>query len=189
MRKVTHKYQDPMDVIWLHAAAAMGMRVERDSEVFASWDGQGTLRIGTQHTLDPDDSLAQMILHETCHALVEGPDAFHKADWGLDITDASQRVHEEACLRLQAALTQPYGLRAFFAAITNFRKYYDALPESPMADTDDPAVALALPGFERAINGPWSEPLAAALSATAQIAGVLKPFVADGDLWSELHSS
>ncbi|MEL7338365.1 MAG: hypothetical protein AAFN70_19410, partial [Planctomycetota bacterium] len=89
-RAVIHRYGDPLDVIWTQAAGQIGMHLSRDSEVFAAWsgagaDGTGILRIGTVDTLDPDDSLAQMIFHEMCHGLIEGPAAFSLADWGLDI--------------------------------------------------------------------------------------------------------
>jgi hypothetical protein len=70
VRKIDRKYSDPVDLIWLHAAAEMGMRIERSAEVNASWNGAGVLTIGTPETLDPDDCLAQMILHESCHASV-----------------------------------------------------------------------------------------------------------------------
>ncbi|MFK7818629.1 MAG: hypothetical protein AB8G99_07915 [Planctomycetaceae bacterium] len=184
MRSINLQYSDPLDVIWISAAEHMGMRVERSDEVFAAWDGQGTLKIGTPETLDADDTLAQMVLHETCHALVEGPDAFSKPDWGLDITDRSQLVHEHACLRLQAALAQPHGLRQFFASTTDARRYYDNLPDDPLTGDDDPATKMALAGFERAATGPWAEPLQAALAATARIADIIRPHVDGKSLWS-----
>jgi hypothetical protein len=141
MRPITKTYDDPLNLIWLHAAAHMGMRVERSPEVNASWDGAGVLTIGTPETLDPDDSLAQMILHETCHALVEGPESLTQLDWGLPNMGRENRVHEHACLRLQAALADQVGMRQFFAATTMFRAYYDALPADPLAargDNGDP---------------------------------------------------
>ena len=184
MRAIHLKYSDPLDIIWIHAANRMGMRVERSNEVFAAWDGQGTLKVGTAETLDSDDTLAQMILHETCHALVEGPDAFSKPDWGLDITDRSQLVHEHACLRLQAAITQPFGLRQFFASTTDARRYYDALPDNSLSGDDDPATEMAAAGFQRATNGPWSDFLTDALRATAAIATAVRTFADSDSLWS-----
>lgn len=184
MRTTSHVYTDPMDVIWLDAARRMGMTVVRSPDVFAAWDGQGTLTIGTAETLDPDDSLAQMILHETCHALVEGPDSFTKPDWGVHLDQPGQRVREHACLRLQAALTAPFGLRQFFAATTSFRRYYDRLPPDPLTDTADPAVRLAEAGFRRAQSGPWSSVLSVALLRTRTIAECICA-AADGDsLWA-----
>ena len=71
-RSVTHQYQDPLDAVWLGAASALGLTVERVPDAYASTDGQGKLFIGTDDTLDADDCLAQMILHEICHWLVMG---------------------------------------------------------------------------------------------------------------------
>ena len=162
----------------------MGMTVVRDDSCFASWDGQGTLTIGTQETLDPDDSLAQMILHETCHALVEGPEAFNKPDWGLDITDRSQLVHEHACLRLQAALADRYGLRTFFASTTDARKYYDALPDDPLSGGE--AAAMASTGFARATTGPWAEFIQQAFDRTVAVARLLEGLAPAESLWSSI---
>lgn len=185
MRRITHHYRDPLEILWLHAAEQMGLQVQRSSEVFAAWDGQGTLTIGSPETLDPDDSLAQMILHECCHALVEGPDALHLPDWGVQIDNPAHRVREHATLRLQAALTAPHGLRQFFAATTNFRKYYDQLPIDPLQTSDnDPAVSLAQAAWQRAQTGPWAQPLQTALSKTAEIAQLLQPAAGQNSLWA-----
>lgn len=182
MRQIIYTYEDPLDLIWLHAASQMGMTVVRDDSCFASWDGQGTLTIGTQETLDPDDSLAQMILHETCHGLVEGPSAFDKPDWGLDITDRSQLVHEHACLRLQAALADAYGLRTFFASTTDARRYYDALPQDPLAG-EGPAATMAAGGHQRATGGPWAQILRDAFERTRTVAGLVAELAPGGSLW------
>jgi hypothetical protein len=182
MRKITKTYSDPLDLVWLHAAARMEMRVERSAEVNASWSGDGVLTIGTPETLDPDDSLAQMILHETCHALVEGPESLGKLDWGLQ-NNPDKKVHEHACLRLQAALADQVGMRAFFASTTMFRPYYDALPTDPLADGADPAIAMAQAAYERTKNGPWGEVLAEALERTAQIARALDGVALETSLW------
>ena len=187
MRRIEHTYQDPLELIWLRAASKMGMRVERSDDVFASWDGKGVLRIGTSETLDADDSLAQMILHETCHALIEGPDAFHKPDWGVQVDNPAHRVREHACLRLQAALTSDFGLRRFLAPTTDFRRYYDQLPEQPLTEDGDPAVPLAKTGWERASSGPWSAAIAAALTLTAEIAAVIQPLASAESLWSQVE--
>ena len=183
MREITKTYADPLSLVWIHALAQMGLRIERSPEVNASYDGHGLLTIGTPDTLDPDDSLAQMCLHEVCHALVEGPDCLSKLDWGLQ-NEPSKRVHEHACLRLQAALADQHGLREFFAATTIFRVYYDQLPPDPLAPTDDPAVSLAQAAWQRAQEGPWSTPLRDALKRTAQIAEVVKQIADDTSLWS-----
>ncbi|TWT37832.1 hypothetical protein KOR34_27960 [Posidoniimonas corsicana] len=183
MRPITHTYEDPLSIVWTHAAARMGMRVERSPEVNASWDGAGVLTIGTPETLDPDDSLAQMVLHETCHALVEGPECLSKLDWGLSNTDPAKKVHEHACLRVQAALADTVGMRRFFAATTMFRGYYDRLPADPLAPGDDPAILLAQPGWDRARSGPWAEALSDALRRSAEIARALDGAAGEGSLW------
>lgn len=185
MRTMERTYQDPLDLIWIQTAAELGIKVERDSTVFASWDGVGTLRIGTPETLDADDSLAQMIFHEICHALVEGPDAFHLLDWGLESNNPTHRVREHACLRLQAALTDKYGLREFLASTTVYREYYDSLPRNSLDDDDDdPAVALACGGGRRARQGPWSAPLDRGLRLTSEIAALVYRIAPADSLWS-----
>ncbi|MEM7436592.1 MAG: YkgJ family cysteine cluster protein, partial [Myxococcota bacterium] len=125
MREPTHLYLDPLDAIWLTTAHRIGFRVERSSEAYASTDGQGVMVIGTPDTLDPDDCLAQMILHELCHSLVEGAASLALPDFGLDNETNQHDVREHACLRLQASLTAPHGLRAALAPTTDFRDYYD----------------------------------------------------------------
>lgn len=184
VRTTKFEYRDPLEVVWLNAADHMGMRIERSDDVFASWDGNGVLRIGGPETLDPDDSLAQMILHEACHALVEGPESLSKPDWGLEIDNSAHRVREHACLRLQAALTSPYGLREFFAATTNFRKYFDALPDDPLIEDGDPATILARAGWERFEVGEWNRVLTEALERSAKIADVVKQVAGQTSLWS-----
>lgn len=163
------------------------MQIERSAEVNASWNGDGILTIGTSETLDPDDCLAQMILHEVCHALCEGPESLQKLDWGLDNFDPAKKVHEHACLRLQAALADQHGMRSFFASTTMFRAYYDRLPVEPLAASDDavdgPAIAYAKAGWERAHDGPWAAPLHEALRRTAQIACALHGLTTEDSLW------
>jgi hypothetical protein len=176
-------YQDPLDVIWIETARRLEIEIRRDAEVFAAWDGERVLTLGTPETLDPDDSLAQLIFHELCHALVEGPSRFHLPDWGLENRDTRDELHELACLRLQAALADRYGLRRFLAATTDYRPHYAELPPFPLGDQTHPAVVLALPGWERATAGPWAQPLAAALQATATILQVTRPFAPSNSLW------
>ena len=183
MRKVEKTYDDPLSLVWIHAAQRMGIRIERSAEVNASWNGDGVLTIGTADTLDPDDCLAQMVLHELCHALCEGPESLKLMDWGLDNFNPAKKVHEHACLRLQAALADPYGMRSFFASTTMFRSYYDRLPADPLAAGDDPAIALALPGWDRATSGPWAPALDDALRRSAHIAQALHGVTKEGSLW------
>ena len=188
MRTISKKYSDPLDLVWIHAAQQIGMKVIRDPEVFASWDGKGSLRIGAAETLDPDDSLAQMIFHEVCHALVEGPESFDQEDWGLDPDVEAGAVHEHACLRLQTALSDRYELRAFFAATTDFRKYFDQIGSTPLDESGDPAIALAKEAFQRATQGPWSGALDTALQQTRSIADIVMNVAPADSLWSAPES-
>lgn len=183
MRTINHVYQDPVDIIWLHAARELGIQVMRDAEVFAAWDGNSTLRIGTPETLDPDDSLAQMIFHEICHWLIEGPESFSEEDWGLDYDRPEHAVREHACLRLQAALADRFGLRTFFASTTDFRDYFDSLPADPLADPEDPAAVLATEGLQRALSSDIATVLDHALRKTREIANVIQGLAPENSLW------
>lgn len=173
-RLIDARYGDPLELLWLSAAGRCGIaRVERSDEVFAAWDGAGTLTLATSAGFDPDDSLAQLLFHELCHALVEGPEGMQREDWGLSNTDERDLWREQACLRLQAALAETRGLRGLLAPTTDHRAYYDALPADPLATGDDPAIVAAQQGFERAGGEPWAEALAWALDGTRQIALLL----------------
>ena len=54
MRKIEKTYADPLALVWIHAAAQMGIRIERSAEVNASWNGAGVFTIGTPETLEAD---------------------------------------------------------------------------------------------------------------------------------------
>ena len=105
MREVTHRYEDPLDRIWIGCAARIGLTVARVPGAYATTDGQGTLFIAPPEELDRDDCLAQMIFHELCHSLVEGEQPFTRADWGMDNTGPDHDWREHACLRVQRAGT------------------------------------------------------------------------------------
>jgi hypothetical protein len=184
-RQVHHRYVDPLDQIWLATARRIGLHIERAGDVYAATDGRGTLRIGTHATLDPDDCLAQMIFHELCHALVEGPASFVQPDWGLDNTGPRDVAREHACLRTQATLAGRHGLRALLAPTTDFRAYYDRLSEDPLTPgampADDASIALAEAALRRAELPPWAPHLETALRATAVIARAVAPFATAAD--------
>ena len=188
VRKIESVYEDPLSVIWLDLARQLDIMVRRDDEVFAAWDGGGTLTIGEDHTLDPDDSLAQMIFHELCHALTEGEAALSLSDWGLENDRPDHVVREHACLHLQAALAGKFGLREFFATTTDFREYYDRLPADPLADHSDAATQIAAEAWQRATEGPWAKPLAKALERTSEIAAIVKAVADQKSLWSQTQS-
>ena len=169
MRRILHRYVDPLDQIWLAAARRIGLVVERSPDVYAATDGRSGLQIGQPSDLDADDSLAQMIFHELCHSLVEGEDAFRKPDWGLDNTDGRDRAREHACLRVQAHLAGRYGLRGFLAPTTEYRAFWDELGGDVLSPRLDPEVAAAIFGLRRAEKPPWAPHLGEALAATADI--------------------
>ncbi|MDR0781807.1 MAG: YkgJ family cysteine cluster protein [Pseudomonadales bacterium] len=182
-RTIQSKYQDPADLLWLQAAAALGMKVVRSADAYAAWDGRGTLTLASDEHLDPDDCLAQMIFHELCHLLVSGEAARELPDWGLDNTSAKDLVYEYATNRLQAALAQAYGLRRFMAVTTVWRQYYDALPPDPLAPGTDDAIALAREGLARARRAPYADILHHALSATAALAAAVRTWAPATSLW------
>ena len=153
--------------IWVAAAARLGFRVVRTTDAYASTDGRGMIAIGLDEALDVDDSVAQLIFHELCHAITQGNEALAMPDWGLDNTGPRDVVREHACLRLQAHLADGHGLRALMAPTTEYRDYHDALPAAPLGGDADPAIAIAREAARRAAEAPWRDRLAEALAATA----------------------
>ncbi len=183
MTRAGLSYRDPLDEIWLGTARRIGFSVERTGDAYALTRGDGVIRIGAPELLDADDGLAQMILHELCHALVEGEDAWRLPDWGLDNMTARDEPREHACLRVQAALLRPHGLRRVLAPTTDYRSYYDELPEDPLAGAT-PIVRLAL---ARAAKAPFAPHLAEALAATEAVARAASGFGGDGSLWGRVE--
>lgn len=171
-RRIRHLYLDPLSALWIAIAERFGLAVERSEEVYASSDGEGTLYLGDDASLDADDSLAQMIFHELCHSLIQGEAMLSEPDWGLFNTDDRDHARELACIRLQAILSGEYGLREFFAPTTDFRIAYDAFPSDPREDAGE-LLPLIDAGYERASRAPWHPHLRAGLEATAQILDVL----------------
>jgi len=177
LRRPTHRYDDPLALVWIACAERVGFRIERTPHAYASTDGRGTIFIGTDDTLDPDDSLAQMILHELCHALVEGETGEKQVDWGLGGTVGKNPWREHACLRLQAYLAGSVGLRDFFAPTTDFRvSFWNSLPADPFTASPEEGgrrerscVAARLAAW-RASQRRWAPHLGEALGASAAIA-------------------
>jgi len=172
-RSIDHEYQDPVDLIWMRAAADLGLKIVRSPDAFAA----------SEH-FDADDCLAQMIFHEICHWLVAGRRGFQLEDWGLSNIDDSDLVYEYAVIRLQAALSRPYGLRSFMAVTTDWRPYWESLPEDPLRDGDDPAIALAQDGHFLSRREPFEAVLKRALTATATIADAVRDSSEPTSLWS-----
>ena len=70
------------------------------------------------------------------------------------------------------------------AVTTNWRPYWDALPEDPLRDGDDPAIAIAQTGFQLAQKSPFESVLKRSLSATAAIADAVRGVAQPSSLWS-----
>ncbi len=159
-----------IDQLWIDAASGCGFRVERGEAAYATTDGKGTILVGTPETLDADDSLCQLVLHELCHALVQGEARWSQVDWGLDNTDDRDDVAEAACLRLQAHLAARHGLREELCPTTPWQAYYRALPVEPLAPAgvaDQLACELARRGAALAEASPLAPVIHRALAATA----------------------
>jgi hypothetical protein len=172
-RSVDARYIDPLDHIWLTAAAELGLQVRRSPLGYATTDGRGGLSIAPAPDLDADDCLAQIILHEICHALVQGEDSFGRPDWGLandaqSVQYQGDTVREQACLRVQAALLRRYGLRRLLGPTTDFRRFYDALPRDPLAAL--PAATLAELTGAAPRSGVPADPASAAAATRAAAA-------------------
>ena len=178
-RSVAARYIDPLSHIWLTAATELGLQVRRSPHGYATTDGNGGLSIAPDSDLDADDCLAQIILHELCHALVQGPSSFSMPDWGLsnDMEEAEKRgdfIREHACLRVQAALLRPHGLRRLLGPTTDFRAFYDGLGPDPLTDGPfDASQGLAREAMARAMRPPFRRPLQTALRATADVHAAL----------------
>ena len=160
---------EAIDRVWIDAAARCGFRVERGETGYATTDGRGTITIAPRAALDADDCLAQLVLHELCHALVQGEARWRTPDWGLDNTSSRDDAREAACVRLQAHLADRHGLRELLAPTTPWQDYYRALPADPLlatADADQEPTALARAAVALANDKGWGAVLDQALAAS-----------------------
>ena len=155
-----------IEAIWIAAAREIGWTVERTSAAFATSDGRSTISIGVDEVLDVDDAVAQLVFHELCHGLVQGPASWSRPDWGLSNDDDRDVIAEHACLRVQIHLATPHGLRAAMAPTTEYRAYHDAVTGDPLRAPDDPAALRARQALERAESEPWIAALERALART-----------------------
>ena len=158
-----------IDAIWVGAARSLGFATQRTLDCYASSNGAGRILIGAPQILDVDDSFAQLVFHELCHALVQGPRRQHLPDWGLDVSGGADTAREHACLRVQASLARPFGLRALMAPTTEYRAYYDALPEDALAADGDAAAELGRGALADDATSAWVATLRQALAATAAL--------------------
>jgi hypothetical protein len=155
-----------LDGIWIEAAARLAMPVVRGGDAYVHWDGR-TLHIAEDRELDADDTVAQLVLHEMCHSLVEGPTAARVPDWGLDNTTNEDAVREAGAVRLQAHLLGAYGLRDVLFPTTPVRAFFESLPQDALSPAEEPSSQLARLGAARAAATPWRGPLEEALRLTA----------------------
>lgn len=183
VRPIQSRYLDPVELIWYATARRLGLTIRRNPAIFSATDGTGLLELGPKDTLDADDSTSQMIFHEICHWITNGVETFHERDWGFAL-DSELDWREHSCLRLQAWLAGRHGLRQVLAPTSQFREYYDQVPEDclsplPAWPCEDQVVALARESMDRALGQPWGEVVEAALSATAQVQKAVSPFLTD----------
>lgn len=183
MRPVNSKYSDPLDTIWLSLASRFGLNICRCDHAYASSDGTGTLTIATRQQLDADDCLAQIILHELCHAICQGDASWQQVDWGLAIEGQQALLEEQTCLRLQHALACRYGLRHVLAPTTEHRAFYDGLGDESFS-TDDTSV-LARAALGRASSPPYFPHLDRALEQTGELARTVAQWTPDAGQSSE----
>jgi hypothetical protein len=158
-----------VDDLWIDVARRLDVPVARGGDSYVHWDGQ-TLHLAHDSELDDDDSLAQLILHELCHALVQGSRA---PDWNLDNTSDRDDERERAALRLQAHLASAHGLRDRLFPTTVVRPFYESLGQDAFAPLDESA-RLALKGATRSAAGAFGPLIHGALARTAEVTGVAR---------------
>jgi len=182
-RPIAVRYLDPCDLIWLATAKRLGIHIRRSPLVFSATDGTGLLQLSTIDDLDPDDCLAQMLLHEICHWVTNGEETFKERDWGFAL-DGPVDHREHAGLRLQAWLADQVGLRDMFGPTGMFRQYYDRIPEDPLRPIDDSeweatVIQTAAVSIQRVQSPPWSPHVLQAMQATANLRSITAPFMDD----------
>jgi len=176
---------DPLVVVWTATAARLGLHITRSDQVFASTDGRGTLTLGSAPTLDADDHLAQLVLHELCHWILAGPQAIHAIDWGFEPMEGLDWL-ELPTLRLQRALADQHGLTTLMAPTTAGRAYWDRLrdPLTPLDASPDEAriVERTRQALASSAGPPWQPHLDQALRASAAIVSATRSVAGCGPL-------
>src|SRR4051812_46758697 len=124
-----------LDDIWLAAARKASVPVVRGGDAYVHFDGR-VLHLADDEHLDEDDTVAQLILHEMCHALVQGPERLRAPDWGMDNTTNDDEEREYAAVRLQAHLAGQHGLRHRLFPTTVVRPFFESLPDDAFAVDD-----------------------------------------------------
>lgn len=143
-----------LDERWVELLSLFGGTIRRSSDAYVSWlADRRTLMVSPDEELDPDDTIAQIVLHEFCHYLVEGLQSDQSDDWGLDNMSEVHLANEYAALRLQAAILALPSLRTFLNPTTDHRWFYNELGHDPLrdpvhAETDELSSTLALRGWD-----------------------------------------
>ncbi len=143
-----------LDPYWLSLMSQFGFKVVRAANGWVTYDGSGTIAVVPNNELDPDDTLAQILLHELIHHFVQGQSSYDSPDWGLDNTTEKHVVNEHAALLMQAALLDIYGLRNILIPTTDFRSFYEHIPLPAPASTESEAQRMASRGLNRLMNHP-----------------------------------
>ena len=167
----TGSLREAVDAVWIAAAEKLAVPVGRGGEAYVHWDGR-RLRIADDEHLDEDDTVGQLVLHELCHALVQGEACFGVPDWGLDNTDERDAERERAAVRLQAHLTGAFGLRGALYPTTEVRLFFDALGADAFAPVEAGCSVLARQAAARGARGPFWPVLMEALVETARLLDV-----------------
>lgn len=189
-RPILSRYLDPVEVLWLATARRLGFTVRRDPAIFSRTDGSGMLWLGPRETLDPDDTVSQMLFHEICHWATNGVETFALEDWGFPLEEYDD-PREFASLRLQAWWADRYGLRGMFGPTGKYRQYFDRIGPDPLApldasDLEREIVAIAATAIATAQRAPFAPTVDEALAATAAIRALVAPFL--GDYHTELDA-
>ena len=182
-RPIKSRYVDPCELVWLSTAQRLGLHIRRSPLVFSATDGSGRLQLSTRDDLDPDDCLAQMLLHEICHWCTNGLETFEERDWGFDL-DGPTDPREHAALRLQAWLADQVHLREMFGPTGVYRQYYNRIPADPTQPIDNSeweAVVCrgAQAAIERIQSDPWHPHVLEAMHTTAELRSIVGPYLAD----------
>lgn len=178
-RPIRSRYLDALELVWLATAKRLGFVVRRHPDVFSMSEGDGIIWLSVREHLDPDDTPAQMLLHEICHWITNGEHTRHTRDWDFEV-DGPPDPREHAGLRLQASLADSVGLRHMLGPTGYFRQYYDAIqaPLSPLDDSpwEAEVVRIAAEAIARAAAPPFAPHLQQALQATRTLRDTLLPF-------------
>lgn len=154
-----------LDEVWAGLLRAADFSLVRRSTSYVWYDGAGEIAIAPDEELDADDTLAQIILHELVHFLVQGEGSRHAPDWGLDNLSDRDAYLEEAALVMQLRLLTAWQLEQVLVPTTDFRSYY--LSEAGCESRAD-RLAAAEAGWSRWIAWPHRAVAEAALRATRE---------------------